>query len=60
LNASNHLACLWDCSLVAKEQDGRFVRYRLSDERIATMLQVADLVLAKVAQGVYADLYGVG
>jgi len=46
--------------LVAKEQDGRFVRYRLSDERIATMLQVADLVLAKVAQGVYADLYGVG
>lgn len=53
-NASNHLACLWECGLVAKEQDGRFVRYRLSDDRIATMLQVAELVLAEVARGVYA------
>jgi len=53
-NASNHLACLWECGLVAKDQDGRFVRYRLSDDRIVTMLQVADQVLAEVARGVYA------
>ena len=52
-NASNHLACLWDCGLVAKDQDGRFVRYRLSDDRIAILLQVAEQVLAEVARGVY-------
>lgn len=53
-NTSNHLACLWDCGLVAKDQDGRFVRYRLSDARIATLLQLAETVLAEVARGVYA------
>ncbi len=53
-NASNHLACLWECGLVAKDQDGRFVRYCLSDDRIATLLQIAELVLAEVARGVYA------
>lgn len=53
-NASNHLACLWDCGLVAKDQDGRFVHYRLSDERIVTLLQVTEQILTDVARGVYA------
>ncbi len=34
-NVSNHLGCLRDCGLVASEQKGRYVRYRLSDERVA-------------------------
>jgi DNA-binding transcriptional ArsR family regulator len=52
-NASNHLACLWDCGLVVREQQGRYVRYRLSDERVAALLGLADELLADVARGVY-------
>src|SRR3989304_2600296 len=32
-NASNHLSCLRDCGLVVSEQQGRYVRYQLSDRR---------------------------
>ena len=52
-NTSNHLACLWDCGLVARDQKGRYVSYRLSDERVAMLLGLADELLADVAQGVY-------
>lgn len=52
-NTSNHLACLHDCGLVSREQDGRFVRYRLSDGRVAELLALADELLADVAKGVY-------
>lgn len=52
-NASNHLGCLRDCGLVKKEQQGRYVRYRLSDSRIAGMLSLSEEVLADVAKGVY-------
>ena len=50
-NASNHLRCLSDCCLVASEQRGRFVQYRLSDPRIARLLGLADEVVAGAAQG---------
>jgi DNA-binding transcriptional ArsR family regulator len=53
-NVSNHLSCLYDCGLVAREQQGRFVFYRLSDERVGTLLSLADEVLGDVAAGVYA------
>jgi DNA-binding transcriptional ArsR family regulator len=52
-NVSNHLACLWDCGLVAREQQGRYVRYQLSDERVAALLGLGDELLADVAKGVY-------
>jgi DNA-binding transcriptional ArsR family regulator len=52
-NASNHLACLRDCGLVAATQRGRFVTYQFSDPRIETLLSLADEVLADVARGVY-------
>ncbi len=52
-NTSNHLACLHDCGLVAREQRGRYVYYRLSDERIAQLLATADQVLSDVATGIY-------
>lgn len=29
-NVSNHLGGLYDCGLVRRDQEGRFVRYRLS------------------------------
>jgi ArsR family transcriptional regulator, cadmium/lead-responsive transcriptional repressor len=52
-NASNHLACLHDCGLVSREQKGRYVFYRLSDQRVAELLGMADELLADVAKGVY-------
>src|SRR3990170_7866828 len=52
-NTSNHLGCLRDCGLVAREQEGRYARYELSDPRVATLLRLAEEVLADVAKGVY-------
>ena len=52
-NASNHLACLRDCGLVAAVQEGRYVYYSISDDRVANLLALADEVLAEVARGVY-------
>ncbi len=52
-NVSNHLGCLRDCGLVTANQQGRFVYYRLSDERVAALLHLAGELLADVAQGVY-------
>jgi DNA-binding transcriptional ArsR family regulator len=52
-NVSNHLGCLRECGLVASAQQGRFVRYQLSDARVAALLGLADELLAEVAQGVY-------
>ncbi|MUG93361.1 metalloregulator ArsR/SmtB family transcription factor [Scytonema sp. UIC 10036] len=51
-NVSNHLGCLRCCDLVVRQQQGRFVYYQLSDERIAQLLDLADELLANVAQGV--------
>jgi ArsR family transcriptional regulator, cadmium/lead-responsive transcriptional repressor len=43
-NASMHLACLWDCGLVARERRGRAIYYRLVDG-VADLLAAADRVL---------------
>lgn len=50
-NVSNHLACLHGCGLVIREQQGRHVYYRLGNERVAALLELADLVVADVATG---------
>jgi DNA-binding transcriptional ArsR family regulator len=43
---SNHLACLRDCGLVVADAEGRRVRYRLSDGRLAhALLDLAGLQL---------------
>lgn len=52
-NVSNHLACLSDCGLVSREQDGRFVYYQLSDSRVDDLLALADAILGDAARGVY-------
>jgi len=51
-NVSNHLACLRCCDLVIREQQGRYVYYQLANARIAQLLDLADELLAEVAQGV--------
>ncbi|MFW5942420.1 MAG: ArsR/SmtB family transcription factor [Chloroflexota bacterium] len=52
-NTSNHLACLRDCGLVLAEQQGRYVSYRLSDDRVHELLTLAESLLSDVARGVY-------
>lgn len=52
-NVSNHLRCLSDCGLVAGEQEGRFVYYRLGDQRIETLLRLADELLAEAGRKIF-------
>lgn len=57
---STHLACLWDCGLVARERRGREVFYRLTDG-VAEVLAAADRVLAQAGETVGAcPRYGSG
>ena len=52
-NVSNHLSCLRDCGLVVAEQQGRYVTYHLSDDRVGELLALTESLLADVARGVY-------
>ena len=57
---STHLACLWDCGLVARERRGREVFYRLIDG-VAEVLTAADTVLVQAGDTVGAcPRYGTG
>jgi ArsR family transcriptional regulator, cadmium/lead-responsive transcriptional repressor len=59
-NVSAHLACLWDCGLVARERHGREIHYRLIDG-VAEILAAADRVLAVAGETVGAcPRYGAG
>jgi DNA-binding transcriptional ArsR family regulator len=59
-NVSMHLACLWECGLVAREKRGREVYYRLLDG-VADLLAAADAVLAEAGETVGAcPRYGSG
>jgi DNA-binding transcriptional ArsR family regulator len=51
---SNHLACLRWCGFVATRRDHRVIYYRLADQRVATMLELADGLLADNAEHVAA------
>ena len=50
---AGRFGCLRDCGLVSPEPEGRYTRYRLSDRRVASLLRLADELLADVAKGVY-------
>jgi ArsR family transcriptional regulator, cadmium/lead-responsive transcriptional repressor len=52
-NVSGHLACLWDCGLVAREKRGREVYYRII-AGVAELLAAADTVLAQAGATVGA------
>ena len=59
-NVSMHLACLWDCGLVAREKRGREVYYRLI-EGVPELLAAADVILAVAGETVGAcPRYGAG
>lgn len=52
-NVSAHLACLWDCGLVAREKRGREVYYRLI-AGVAQLLSAADVVMEQAGETVGA------
>jgi ArsR family transcriptional regulator, cadmium/lead-responsive transcriptional repressor len=52
-NVSNHLGCLRDCGLVTADQQGRYVTYQLSDDRVGELISLAESLVADVARGVY-------
>ena len=59
-SVSTHLACLWECGLVARERRGREVHYRLVDG-VAELLGAADTVLDRTGDTVGAcPKYGHG
>lgn len=59
-NVSMHLACLWECGLVAREKRGREVFYRLIPG-VADLLAAADGVLVEAGETVGAcPRYGSG
>ncbi|WAH38125.1 ArsR/SmtB family transcription factor [Alicyclobacillus dauci] len=49
-NVSNHLACLKDCGLVVNRQEWRHVYYRIASDKIETLLNLAEEVVAENAQ----------
>jgi DNA-binding transcriptional ArsR family regulator len=52
-SVSTHLACLHGCGLVSRSQQGRFVFYEISDERVRSILETGDRLLEQVARGVF-------
>lgn len=51
---SNHLACLLDCGLVARERRGRFGVYSIADDRVPALLQLGREMLRDHAAEVAA------
>lgn len=50
-NVSMHLACLWECGLVARERRGREVHYRLIGG-VESLLEAADALLVEAGETV--------
>ena len=49
---SNHLACLRWCGYVDSRREGKFVYYRVSDDRVRQLLEVARAVIADHAAAI--------
>lgn len=47
---SNHLGCLRHCGYVTTRRDGRWVYYRLADDRVSALLRIARELMADHAQ----------
>lgn len=47
---SNQLACLKWCGYVTSRQEGKYVLYRISDERVRTIVQLAKEIVASNAE----------
>lgn len=50
---SNHLKCLRESDLVDARQDGKFIYYKIKDEKIKTILSLANDLLKDVSEEKY-------
>jgi DNA-binding transcriptional ArsR family regulator len=50
---SMHLTCLWECGLIERERQGRFVYYRVEDPRVVVLLEAGDGLLVRVGDQVH-------
>ena len=53
-NVSNHLACLRECGLVARQQQGRFAYYSVANESVKRLLASVVDVLELVGDSIEA------
>lgn len=51
-NTSNHLSCLLECGLVVRQQQGKFAWYSLADDRVGTLLDLADDAIVGAAEAI--------
>jgi ArsR family transcriptional regulator, cadmium/lead-responsive transcriptional repressor len=51
-NISQHLACLKGCGLIVGRQEGKYVFYRLSNQKVRDLLTMFDVVLEEVQNDV--------
>jgi DNA-binding transcriptional ArsR family regulator len=51
---SNHLACLRWCGFVSTRREHRTIHYRLADERVSEVVQLARALLRENAEHVAA------
>jgi len=51
-NISQHIACLRDCGLIKGRQEGKYIYYSLTNEKIKDLLNMFDIVLEDVKAGV--------
>lgn len=51
---SNQLTCLKWCGYVSSTQQGKFVVYRITDERVRQMIALAKQIVAENAQNIHS------
>lgn len=49
---SSHLACLRWCGYVTSRREGKYIYYRIADERVAKLLDLAHAVIAEHAHAI--------
>lgn len=49
---SSHLACLRWCGYVTSRRDGKYIYYRIADERVAGLLDLAHRIIADHAEAI--------
>jgi len=49
---SSHLACLRWCGYVSSRREGKYVYYQVTDERIATLIELARGIIAEHAEAI--------
>ena len=51
-SVSQHIGCLKGCGLITGRQDGKYIYYSLSSEKVKLLLDMFDEVFAEVQSGV--------